>query len=129
MAEKENVRSAHVSFESESAGTIKIADDVIACIAGLAATEVEGVDSMAGNVTKDLIAKLGVRDLSRGVKLEIDGDEVSLALSLNIAYGYSIPAVTNQVQDKVKNAVENMTGLHVTDVSITVAGVNTSVNR
>lgn len=129
MAEKENVRSAHVSFESESAGTIKIADDVIACIAGLAATEVEGVDSMAGNVTKDLIAKLGVRDLSRGVKLGIDGDEVSLALSLNIAYGYSIPAVTNQVQDKVKNAVENMTGLHVTDVSITVAGVNTSVNR
>lgn len=129
MAEKENVRSAHVSFESESAGTIKIADDVIACIAGLAATEVEGVDSMAGNVTKELIAMLGVRDLSRGVKLDIEGDEVSIALSLNIAYGYNIPSVTNQVQDKVKNAVENMTGLHVTDVSITVAGVNTSVNR
>ena len=129
MSEKENVRSTHVSFESESAGSVKIADDVIACIAGLAATEVEGVDSMAGNITKELIAKLGVRNMSRGVKLDIDGDEVSIALSINISYGYSIPKVTSQVQEKVKTAVENMTGLHVTDVSISVAGVNTSVNR
>lgn len=129
MAEKNTERCAHVTFQSENAGSVKIADDVIACIAGLAATEVEGVDSMAGNVTNELIAKLGVKNLSRGVKLDIEGDEVGIALSLNITYGYNIPDVTSMVQDKVKTMVENMTGLHVTEVSVSVAGVNTNVNR
>ena len=122
-------RDAHVVYENENAGSVKIADDVIACIAALAATEVEGVDSMAGNITNELISKLGVKNLSKGVKLDLCNDEVSIALSLNMTYGYNIPEVSAAVQDRVKNTVENMTGLHVTDVSISIAGVNTSVNR
>ena len=128
MAENEN-GSIHVVYEKEMLGSVKIADDVIACIAALAATEVEGVDSMAGNITNELISRLGVKNLSKGVKLDLNGDEVSIELSLNMTYGYNIPEVSEQVQERVKNTVENMTGLHVMDVSISIAGVNTSVNR
>lgn len=128
MSENEN-RSAHVVYEKETLGSVKIADDVIACIAALAATEVEGVDSMAGNITNELISKLGVKNLSKGVKLDLNEDEVSVALSLNMTYGYNIPEVSAKVQERVKNTVENMTGLHVADVSVSIAGVNTSVNR
>ena len=98
-------------------------------IAALAATEVEGVDSMAGNITNELISKLGVKNLSKGVKLELNEDEVSISLSLNMTYGYNIPEVSEMVQDRVKNTVENMTGLHVIDVNVNIAGVNTGVNR
>lgn len=128
MAEN-TAREAHVAYENENAGSVKIADDVIACIAALAATEVEGVDSMAGNITNELISKLGVKNLSKGVKLDLHDGEVSVALSLNITYGYNIPEVSQKVQDRVKNTVENMTGLHVTDVSISIAGVNTGEGR
>ena len=128
MAEN-TAREAHVAYENENAGSVKIADDVISCIAALAATEVEGVDSMAGNITNELISKLGVKNLSKGVKLDLHDGEVSVALSLNITYGYNIPEVSQKVQDRVKNTVENMTGLHVTDVSISIAGVNTGEGR
>ena len=66
-------------------GQIKIADDVIAVIAALAATEVEGVDSMAGNITHELIRKLGMKNLQKGVRIELAGEDVSCALSLNVA--------------------------------------------
>ncbi len=128
MADIEN-RTAHVVYEDDKLGCVKIADDVIACIAGLAATEVEGVSSMAGNITKDLIARLGVKNMSRGVKLEMNEDEVSIELTIVVTYGYGIPEISAQVQDRVKSTVENMTGLHVTDVKINVAGVDTTKNR
>ena len=128
MAENESCAS-QVVYEHDKFGSVKIADDVIACIAALAATEIEGVDSMAGNVTNELIARLGVKNLSKGVKLDLHEGEVSILLSLNITYGYNIPEISAKVQDRVKNTVENMTGLHVADVAINVAGVNTSVNR
>ncbi|MDO4266312.1 MAG: Asp23/Gls24 family envelope stress response protein [Eubacteriales bacterium] len=128
MAERESC-AAQTGYENEKAGSVKIADDVIACIAALAATEIEGVYSMAGNVTNELIAKLGVKNLSKGVKLDLHDGEVSILLSLNMTYGYSIPEVSAKVQERVKNTVENMTGLHVVDVAINVAGVNTTENR
>ena len=128
MSENEN-NALHVVYEKEKLGSVKIAGDVIACIAALAATEVEGVDSMAGNITNELISKLGVKNLSKGVKLELNEDEVSISLSLNMTYGYNIPEVSEMVQDRVKNTVENMTGLHVIDVNVNIAGVNTGVNR
>ena len=128
MSENEN-NALHVVYEKEKLGSVKIADDVIACIAALAATEVVGVDSMAGNITNELISKLGVKNLSKGVKLELNEDEVSISLSLNMTYGYNIPEVSEMVQDRVKNTVENMTGLHVIDVNVNIAGVNTGVNR
>ena len=108
----------------ENLGEIKIADEVVAIIAGLAATEVEGVDSMAGNITNELVGKLGMKNLSKGVKVDVTEEHVSVDLSLNIRYGYNIPAVSEQVQEKVSTAIENMTGLTVLDVNIKIAGVN-----
>lgn len=104
-------------------GEVQIADDVVAIIAGLAATEVEGVSSMAGNITKEIISKLGMKNLSKGVKVSVGDDNVVVELSLNIAYGYSVPKVSEKVQDKVKLAIENMTGLSVKEVNIHIAGV------
>ena len=105
-----------------SLGEVKIADEVVAIIAALAATEVEGVASMAGNITNEVIGKLGIKNLSKGVKVDVLEGVVTVSLALNIKYNYSIVEVTGKVQEKVKNAVENMTGLEVADVNIKVAG-------
>lgn len=104
-------------------GDVKIADEVVAIIAGLAATEVEGVASMAGNITNELISKLGMKKLSRGVKVDVMEGVVTVSLALNLKYNYSIVDVTARVQEKVKSAIENMTGLEVADINIRVAGV------
>ena len=104
-------------------GEIKIADEVVAIIAALAATEVEGVASMAGNITNELIGKLGMKNLSKGVKVDVLEGIVTVSLALNLKYNYSIVEVSARVQEKVKNAIENMTGLEVADVNIKVAGV------
>ena len=106
-----------------SLGEVKIADEVVAIIAALAATEVDGVASMAGNITNEVIGKLGIKNLSKGVKVDVLEGVVTVSLALNIKYNYSIVEVTGKVQEKVKNAVENMTGLEVADVNIKVAGV------
>jgi len=128
VAENEN-RSTHVIHEKDQIGQVIIVDEVFAIIAGLAATETEGVHSMADNITKELIAKLGMRTLSKGVKVEVLDQNVSVYMALNIAFGYNIPEVTAKVQDKVKAAVENMTGFTVLDVNIKVAGVIVDKNR
>ena len=104
-------------------GDVKIADEVVAIIAGLAATEVEGVASMAGNITNELISKLGMKKLSRGVKVDVLEGVGTVSLALNLKYNYSIVDVTARVQEKVKSAIENMTGLEVADINIRVAGV------
>ena len=109
--------------ENVNIGEVRVADEVVAIIAGLAATEIEGVEAMAGNITNELVSKLGMKNLSKGVKVEVTEEHVSVVLSLNIKYGYSIPAVCETVQEKVKNAIENMTGLTVLDVNIKIAGV------
>ena len=106
-----------------SLGEVKIADEVVAIIAALAATEVDGVASMAGNITNEVIGKLGIKNLSKGVKVDVLEGVVTVSLALNLKYNYSIIDVTGKVQEKVKNAVENMTGLEVADVNIKVAGV------
>ena len=104
-------------------GEVKIADEVVAIIAGLATTEVEGVSSMAGNITNELVSKLGMKNLSKGVRVDILEGVVTIALALNIKYGYNLMSISTKVQEKVKVAVENMTGLTVADVNVRVAGV------
>ena len=111
--EKALEKEAYVLREDEDLGTVKIADDVVAMIAGLAATEVQGVSAMAGNITNELVGKLGMKNLSKGVKVDVTEEHVSVDLSLNIKYGYNIPEVSEKVQEKVKSAIENMTGLVV----------------
>lgn len=121
--DKEN-KVSHSVYEIEDVGQVQIADEVIAVIAGLAATEVEGVQKMSGNITNEIVSKLGMKNLSKGVKVDVTEDHVSVDISLNIKYGYKIPEVSEKVQERVKNAIENMTGLMVLDVNVKIAGVN-----
>ena len=116
-------RNIYTIQNDASKGEIKIADEVVAIIAALAATEVEGVASMAGHITNELIGKLGMKNLSKGVKVDVLEGIVTVSLALNLKYNYSIVEVSARVQEKVKNAIENMTGLEVADVNIKVAGV------
>ena len=121
MAEKRNIYKIH---ENGGMGAVRVADSVVAIIAGLAATEVEGVASMAGNITNELVAKLGMKNLSKGVRIDVLEDVVTVDLNLNIEYGYNILETSKTVQEKVKAAIENMTGLTVADVNVRIAGVN-----
>ena len=121
MAEKRNIYKIH---ENGGMGAVRVADSVVAIIAGLAATEVEGVASMAGNITNELVAKLGMKNLSKGVRIDVLEDVVTVELNLNIEYGYNILETRKTVQEKVKAAIENMTGLTVADVNVRIAGVN-----
>ena len=116
-------RNTYTIQNDASLGEVKIADEVVAIIAALAATEVDGVASMAGNITNELISRLGMKNLSKGVKVDVLEGVVTVSLALNLKYNYNIMDVTGKVQEKVKNAVENMTGLEVADVNIKVAGV------
>ena len=113
---------------TETTSSIRISDDALAAIAALAATDIEGVASMAGNVTNEIVAKLGVKNLSKGVKISYDGKEVRIELSLNVEYGTNIPSVCEKVHKKVKDQVENMTGLPVAEVNIHIAGVELDTN-
>ena len=111
-------------IKSDSVGDVRIADEVVAIIAGLAATEVEGVSSMAGNITNEIVSRLGMKNLSKGIVVEVLDEEVKVDVAINIAYGFSIPEVSSKVQDKVKNAIENMTGLNVAVVNVRIASVD-----
>lgn len=108
---------------ADNKGEVVIADEVVAVIAGLAAMEVEGVASTAGDITKELISKLGGKQLAKGVKVDILEGVVTVAMVLNLKYGYNIMAVSSKVQEKVKAAIENMTELQVADVNVRVAGI------
>ncbi len=110
--------------EEGKIGEVQIADEVVAIIAGLAATEVEGVSKMAGNITNELVSKLGMKNLSKGVKVAVTPESVSVDLALELEFGYSIPAVSATVQERVKSAIETMTGLTVDEVNIRIAGVS-----
>lgn len=116
-------RNIYTIQDDSSMGEVKIADEVVGIIAALAATEVEGVASMAGNITNELISRLGMKNLSKGVKVDVLEGVVTVSLALNMKYNYSIMDVSAKVQKKVKSAVENMTGLEVADVNVKVAGV------
>lgn len=112
-----------IKIDEGELGVIQIADEVIAIIAGLAATEVEGVSSMAGNITNELVAKLGMKNLAKGVKVELLDDSVVVVVAINVAFGTSVPAVSRKVQEKIISAIETMTGLHVAEVNVKIAGI------
>lgn len=115
-------------IKSDEAGAIRVSEEVVAIIAGLAATEVEGVSSMAGNITNEIVSKLGMKNLSKGIFVEVMEEEIKVDVALNIAYGYAIPEISAKVQEKVKSSVENMTGLTVAVVNIRIASVDMGDN-
>lgn len=122
--EKELERGTYILKEDKNIGAVQIADDVVTMIASLAATEVEGVSAMVGNITNELMSMVGMKKLNKGVTVEIIDNVVSADLAIMIEYGYNIPETCQAVQTKVKASIENMTGLEVADVNIRIAGVN-----
>lgn len=117
-------KNTHVLQDNGSIGAVQIADDVVAMIAALAAREVDGVAALGSNSAGEIISMVGRRNLIKGVKAEILNKNVRVNLYVTVEYGYNIPVVSQQIQSKIKSAIENMTGLQVTDVNIRIAGVN-----
>lgn len=121
--EKEMENKTYSLEGSGSIGEVRIADDVVAMIAGYAALETDGVSSLAGNATGELLNRVGVKTLQKGAKVEVVDHVVSVELVVILCYGYNIPATSSKIQEKVKSAIETMTGLEVSDVNIRIAGV------
>ena len=119
---KENDKIKNVDVDSY--GEVRIADDVVGNIAAITSTEIEGVAGTVGNVTRELMSRLGLNPKSKGVKVVIDGNMVTLDMALIMKYGYNIPITSKQVQERVKTSVENMTGLTVVNVGIRIVGID-----
>ncbi|MBE5860498.1 MAG: Asp23/Gls24 family envelope stress response protein [Butyrivibrio sp.] len=104
-------------------GQVKIADDVVARIAALAALEIDGVSAMAGNYTSENIDKVSPKNLQKSSKIAVAEGKVRVDMSILMKYSYNIPATSKQVQDRVQNSIQSMTGLDVTDVNVRIAGI------
>ncbi len=109
--------------EQNDIGLIRIADEVVGIIAGLAATEIPGVAGMSGGLVGGIAEMLGKKNLSKGVKVEVGEREAAVDLYIIVEYGVRIPDVALRVQENVKRAIESMTGLDVVEVNIHVQGV------
>lgn len=126
---KELENNAYTSNNDNVNGEVLIANDVIATIACVAATEIEGVAAMSGNITNEIIGKLGVKNSSKGAKIDLEDGVVRADLSITMKYGYSIPKVSLQVQERVADAISDMTGLKVAEVNIHIVGVVINKNK
>lgn len=113
-----------INNEGVDYGTVKIANEVVAIIAGLSATEIEGVAGMSGGITGGISDMLGMKNLSKGVKVEVGEKECAIDIFVIVEYGSRISEVALKVQENVKEAVETMTGLNVIEVNVNVQGVN-----
>ena len=129
LMEQEFSKNTFVLQENEEIGSVKIADDVVAMIAALAATEVEGVAALSGNMTNEFLSRVGVRNAAKGTRVEVIQKKVKVDLAITIEYGFNIPATCQKVQAKAKAAIENMTGLNVVDVNIRIAGIHMQQTR
>lgn len=105
-------------------GNVKISEEVVAIIAGVAAMDVPGVAGMSGGIAGGIAEILGRKNLSKGVKVEVGEKEAAIDLYIIVEYGCRIPDVSWHIQEKVKNSVETMTGLDVIEINIHVQGVN-----
>ena len=118
------------TVDNTTESTIKIADDVVAVIAGVAVSEVQGVASMAGGFAGGITEVLsGKKNLSKGIKVEVGEKETKIDVNIIVDYGTRIPDVAFEIQNRVKKAVENMTGLKVVEVNVHVQGVNTQFDE
>ncbi len=120
---KEQEKNTVYKIEEGQFGQVQIADEVVAIIAALAATEVDGVEKMSGNITNGIISKLGMKSLSKGVKVQVIEGKVLVDLTLELKYGVSLPKVCRNVQERVKSAIETMTGLTVEEVNVKISGI------
>ncbi|MGI6066540.1 MAG: Asp23/Gls24 family envelope stress response protein [Bacillota bacterium] len=111
------------TVSDNNTGSVRIADDVVAIIAGLAATEIEGVAGMSGGVVGGIAEMLGRKNLSKGVKVEVGETEAAVDIFVIVDFGVRIPDVAFKIQENVKKAVETMTGLKAIEINVHVQGV------
>ena len=124
--EENNVQNQEIEEIDEGNNGIKIANEVISVIAGIAVSEVQGVASMAGGFAGGITQVLsGKKNYSKGIKVESDEKEVKIDVNIIVEYGSRIPDVAYEIQKRVKKSVENMTGLKVEEVNVHVQGVKT----
>lgn len=112
-----------IERQENELGSIRIADEVVAVIAGLAATEIKGVAGMSGGLAGGIAEMLGRKNLSKGVKVEVGEKEAAVDMFIIVEYGVRIPDVASHIQENVKRAIESMTGLNVVEVNVNVQGV------
>lgn len=113
----------------EGIGSVRIADEVVSIIAGMAATEIDGIAGMSGGLVGGIAEILGKKNLAKGVKVEVGETEAAVDLYIIVKFGVRIPDVALNVQEKVKNAIETMTGLSVVEVNVHVQGVGFPENE
>jgi uncharacterized alkaline shock family protein YloU len=113
-----------IQIDCDGAGKVMITDEVISTIASTAAQEIDGVAAMAGNIKGDLAQIFGGRrSPTKGVVVEVDGESVFITLNIVVKFGHHIQEISEAVQQKVKTAIENMTGQNASEVNINVVGV------
>ena len=112
-----------LEVSNQQGDTVKIVDDVIAIIAGIAATKVEGISSMSGGFVGNITERIGKKDLAKGVKVETTENQASVDVYLIVKYGVKIHEVAENVQQQVRDAVSSMTGMEVPSVTVNVQGV------
>jgi uncharacterized alkaline shock family protein YloU len=111
-------------YEKTDIGSIQIAPEVIAVIAGLATIEVEGVAGMSGGLAGGIAELLGRKNLSKGVKVEVGQREAAVDVSIIVEYGQRIPEIAADIQRNVKRSIETMTGLNVVEVNVHIHDVH-----
>ena len=112
----ESQRTTYIEHDNSDLGEVQISNDVLAVISAMAAMEVDGVVAMAGNITAELVSKLGMKKLSKGVRVDVVDNTVMVDLSIILRINENIVTISKKVQDKVKTTVENMTGMEVANV-------------
>ena len=122
----ESQRTTYIEHDNSDLGEVQISNDVLAVISAMAAMEVDGVVAMAGNITAKLVSKLGMKKLSKGVRVDVVDNTVMVDLSIILRINENIVTISKKVQDKVKTTVENMTGMEVANVNVNIASVATN---
>lgn len=122
----ESQRTTYIEHDNSDLGEVQISNDVLAVISAMAAMEVDGVVAMAGNITTELVSKLGMKKLSKGVRVDVVDNTVMVDLSIILRINENIVTISKKVQDKVKTTVENMTGMEVANVNVNIASVATN---
>ena len=130
---KDNKEIKEVNVQEQQANEqegIQISNDVIAVIAGVAVSEVSGVASMAGGFAGGISEVLsGKKNMAKGIKVDKNDDKIKIDINIEVEYGTRIPDVAFEIQNRVKKAVENMTGINVEEVNVHVQGVDTNVKK
>ena len=117
----------NMTINASNHGKVNIADDVIGVIGSFAAAEIEGVKSLSGTFSEEIMSVMGKKSFNKGVRVEMENDVILIELSVIVDYGTKIHEIAKQVQENVKIAIESMTGFKVSAVNVFVEGINTKV--